>query len=224
MLWCTFLVGLPIGSYAADFSLKDFPVTKWEKMIEKDMYKYSLYDQCLMVADHDALILKIEERVRHEECNEVQDLYKKGLCKNDLIPDGVLFKKLTGHYKGKPSVFLNKQKALGRTDQAIVCKIANGKKFAFFEIGKDKDEKAIGRCFNFGELPSEVVESFQPPVAKTKACITVNTVDVSDNTMETFSSGYQTIDNCGGVVGFVPGAMSKTGSRVVTEGQYEKCD
>lgn len=154
-LWCMIFVltGLPVNSYASeDFSLEDFAVTKWEKMHDYDMYKHSLLDQCLRIVDHDALLFRVEERITAEECHELDALHRDGSCEIGLVPDNIRLERLTGHHKGKPSVFVNKQKALGRIDQATVCQIANGKKFVFFNVGKDKDGKKIERCFNLGVI------------------------------------------------------------------------
>lgn len=223
MLWCVLPIGLPMVSQAAGYSNADFPVTNWNKMQDNAMYRFSMTEQCWREADFDERIFSESEReVTKEDCFEIEQQREK-ICQKGFVPDGVIFPRLTGIINGKPGVYTNKQKNLGRIDQATICELSNGKRFAFFDIGLDVNGGQIEHCFNFGPFKTQSTPTIEIP-KKVENCRTVNTTSVTDDRKTLLAPGYFGTTVCGSSVGGVMPAMTETGDRVVTEGQYEVCD
>ncbi|MEY3784005.1 MAG: hypothetical protein RLZZ230_327 [Candidatus Parcubacteria bacterium] len=124
MLWCTFLVGLPIGSYAAGLPTSAQPPSGDWTVMHPSSFAGSVDsagEQCARdstVSSSDALTL--------EKCQVFEYLLKKGLCPLVMVPDKVVLDYLNGRSRGESVISFNKRKMTGREDRALLCDLGDG--------------------------------------------------------------------------------------------------
>lgn len=149
MLMLLVVLGIMLSVTAAH-ATEAFPTSenpakgKWTKM-KASSFKgdaLSAFEQCIRAAK-----VSDKDRLTEEQCQKLIPLIKGGKCPVLKVPDGVVFDYMNGRESGRSRVTRNVEKALGRSDRALICDLGD-LTFAYWFTGeKGKSCENVGIVF-----------------------------------------------------------------------------
>jgi hypothetical protein len=144
-----------------DFPTSENPATgKWRVMKPSS---FTLEMSSVLAQCNRAAQVSDTDRLTTAMCQTLPALIQGGKCEKRQVPDGVVFDHMNGHESGMSRVTKHVEKALGRTDPALICNLGN-RTFAYWFTGEKRSCNNIGIVFTAPPVVAPTPPPPAPPV------------------------------------------------------------